>query len=258
MAQVETLYLDLKAIRGKVSSAHSKLPSPYGSTSHQNGKLNLKQYINSTTSELEGDFTSTNETHSLKNVGRYNDFITTNFVGMNYIDSADNNRFSVIGISKFNNIPFLGLPTQDTPLIIDTDFTNGKYSMISVFYNDGIVLQHSSSSNLTSVKIEDDQLELKRVIAGSLSQEITLDASGIDLTSYDLAGGSDNATILITPTEIRLETDSSSGTIRIDNTGIGFFGAAPVAQQAKADNNNWAAISDVTNALANLGLIDAA
>lgn len=41
-------------------------------------------------------------------------------------------------------------------------------------------------------------------------------------------------------------------------TKAGFFNVAPVVQQTKAGHNNWAAISDVTAALAALGLIDAA
>jgi hypothetical protein len=43
-----------------------------------------------------------------------------------------------------------------------------------------------------------------------------------------------------------------------DTALIGFFGATPVNQPKKADNNNWANVSDVVAALAELGLIDAA
>ena len=39
---------------------------------------------------------------------------------------------------------------------------------------------------------------------------------------------------------------------------IGFFNATPVIQQTKAGHNNWAAIADVTAALAALGLVDVA
>lgn len=39
---------------------------------------------------------------------------------------------------------------------------------------------------------------------------------------------------------------------------IGFFGATPVVQQTKAGHNNWAALSDVVNALVTLGLFNAA
>lgn len=39
---------------------------------------------------------------------------------------------------------------------------------------------------------------------------------------------------------------------------LSFYGATPVVQQTKAAHNNWAAIADVTAALAALGLIDAA
>jgi len=37
---------------------------------------------------------------------------------------------------------------------------------------------------------------------------------------------------------------------------LGFFSATPVAEQLKADHNNWAAVSDVVSALVNLGLLD--
>ena len=39
---------------------------------------------------------------------------------------------------------------------------------------------------------------------------------------------------------------------------IGFFDATPVAQRAKADYNNWAAFTDVVDALVALGLFDTA
>lgn len=42
------------------------------------------------------------------------------------------------------------------------------------------------------------------------------------------------------------------------NQKIGFYGATPVVQRAKADYNNWAAFGDVVDALVALGLFDAA
>lgn len=39
---------------------------------------------------------------------------------------------------------------------------------------------------------------------------------------------------------------------------LGFFGATPIAQLAKASYNNWAAFTDVVDALVAIGLIDAA
>lgn len=39
---------------------------------------------------------------------------------------------------------------------------------------------------------------------------------------------------------------------------IGFFGTAPVSQRLKANYNNWAALSDIVNALVDLGLFDQA
>ena len=58
---------------------------------------------------------------------------------------------------------------------------------------------------------------------------------------------------------------SRSVAIRVDNSAvasdtalIGFYGATPVNQPKKADNNNWTNISDIATALAELGLIDAA
>lgn len=37
---------------------------------------------------------------------------------------------------------------------------------------------------------------------------------------------------------------------------IGFLGATPVTERLKSAHNNWAAISDVTDALVELGLFD--
>jgi len=37
---------------------------------------------------------------------------------------------------------------------------------------------------------------------------------------------------------------------------LGFYNATPVTQRAKANYNNWASISDVTDALADMGLVD--
>ena len=55
-------------------------------------------------------------------------------------------------------------------------------------------------------------------------------------------------------------TDTSTGTqVATGATQkLGFFGTSPVAQQLKANHNNWAALSDVVNALVNLGLFDQA
>ena len=39
---------------------------------------------------------------------------------------------------------------------------------------------------------------------------------------------------------------------------IGFFGATPVVQRAKAAHGNWAALANVVQALVELGLFDAA
>ncbi len=54
-------------------------------------------------------------------------------------------------------------------------------------------------------------------------------------------------------------TNANDPTLEICPSGgfVGFFGATAVGQRLKANYNNWAAISDVTDALVSLGLIDA-
>jgi hypothetical protein len=51
---------------------------------------------------------------------------------------------------------------------------------------------------------------------------------------------------------------SGGQVVKMGANTLGFFGANPVAQQTKANHNNWAAVSDVVSALVNLGFIDAA
>jgi len=51
---------------------------------------------------------------------------------------------------------------------------------------------------------------------------------------------------------------STTKRIEMDSTGIGFFNTTPAAQQTKAGHNDWAAISDVVDALVTLGLFDQA
>ncbi len=57
-----------------------------------------------------------------------------------------------------------------------------------------------------------------------------------------------------------IETDTTTG-LQIGTAAaqkLGFFGATPVIQLAKADYNNWAAFGDVVNALVAVGFFDAA
>lgn len=49
-----------------------------------------------------------------------------------------------------------------------------------------------------------------------------------------------------------------NGDLNHDGTNAGFYGTAPVSQRLKADYNNWAAVSDVVDALVALGLFDQA
>jgi hypothetical protein len=55
-------------------------------------------------------------------------------------------------------------------------------------------------------------------------------------------------------------SDTSTGTkiATAATQKLGFFGATPVTQRAKTDYNNWAAVSDIVDALVALGFFDAA
>lgn len=46
--------------------------------------------------------------------------------------------------------------------------------------------------------------------------------------------------------------------LQLGVNAMGFYGQAPVVQRAKASYNNWAALSDVVQALVDLNLFDAA
>lgn len=104
------------------------------------------------------------------------------------------------------------------------------------------------------------------VIGGNAAESITLDATttgtitlngtgtGNVIVGSALAFGSDasaaKSIVAGTTNGLKIGTAASQK--------LGFFNAAPVAQQAKADHNNWAMVSDVVSALVNLGFLDAA
>lgn len=83
----------------------------------------------------------------------------------------------------------------------------------------------------------------------------TVAADKISLQAYDVGTTTYTEMIVIeshaTIPQITIGDDAA-------DSKIGFFGATPVAQQAKASFNNWAAATDVAGALAALGLVDAA
>lgn len=55
-----------------------------------------------------------------------------------------------------------------------------------------------------------------------------------------------------------IQTGTRTGTmIAIEPTQkLGFFGTTPDSQQLKANHNNWASLTDIINALVNLGFLD--
>lgn len=59
---------------------------------------------------------------------------------------------------------------------------------------------------------------------------------------------------------VNIVTNSTTGTKIGENlyNKLGFWGATPIYQPAKANYNNWAALSDVINALVAIGLFDQA
>lgn len=81
------------------------------------------------------------------------------------------------------------------------------------------------------------------VSVSSGSAVVTVSASAMTLgEGYNLAAGTTTGTKIGTAATQKL----------------GFYGATPVVQRAKASYNNWAALSDVVGALVALGLFDAA
>jgi hypothetical protein len=55
-----------------------------------------------------------------------------------------------------------------------------------------------------------------------------------------------------------IDTGTTAGTMIAQTVlqKLGFFGATPITQRAKASYNNWASLSDVVDALVDLGLFD--
>lgn len=53
-----------------------------------------------------------------------------------------------------------------------------------------------------------------------------------------------------------VNADGSTKVAEFNESKIGFFAATAVAQQLKANHNDWAAVGDVVSALVNLGLFD--
>lgn len=97
---------------------------------------------------------------------------------------------------------------------------------------------------------------------GTVAVGINTDATPVkDLEFVDgevyIDSPADGDLDIVADDELKLK-NSATTRIEIDSTGIGFFNTAPVAQQLKANHNNWAAVSDVVNALVNLGLFDQA
>ena len=81
------------------------------------------------------------------------------------------------------------------------------------------------------------------------------------------AGGVDKQLLKLDPDlealvidAVNISTDITTGTkIATGATQkLGFFGATPIVQLAKADYNNWAAFTDIVDALVAIGLFDAA
>jgi len=80
-----------------------------------------------------------------------------------------------------------------------------------------------------------------------------LNVAYVDGYNNLIIGDAGNLTVFIAGPKLRI-----NGELQHEGAKSGFYNKAPVVQPTKAGHNNWAAISDVTAALAALGLVDAA
>lgn len=71
------------------------------------------------------------------------------------------------------------------------------------------------------------------------------------LSIYVANSGVLNDTIVINPASVEI-----NGDLDHDGSNVGFFGKTPVGQRLKANYNNWASLSDVVQALVDIGLFD--
>lgn len=86
------------------------------------------------------------------------------------------------------------------------------------------------------------------------------------VTSKDITGANINALIQIQLSGADINTAGTLTNVAylnlsdlaFTNTKLGFFSATSVTQRTKATHNNWANLSDVVNALVELGLFDTA
>jgi len=76
--------------------------------------------------------------------------------------------------------------------------------------------------------------------------------------TFDLLAGRLTGPLTLNAQNLVSDTTTGTEIATAADQKLGFFGATPVAQQTKAAHNNWAAVSDVVNALVSLGFFDAA
>jgi hypothetical protein len=91
--------------------------------------------------------------------------------------------------------------------------------------------------------------------SGSIGTGVALDISGVDVTHSgygikigNITGDTDHYAIYTAMGDISLMASADDK--------MGLWGATPVTQPAKADHNDWAALSDVVQALVDVGIFD--
>lgn len=142
-------------------------------------------------------------------------------------------------------------------LIAPSDYTvrlvRDGSNYVDMFVNsDGDLILDPSGGEIVAY---DEATSFRLKIYSGATLKIDLNAGGTSAinTDLNLAG---HLTLsgknVITDTSIGLQLATAA------NQKLGFFGTTPVIQLAKASYNNWAALSDLLNALAAIGLIDSA
>lgn len=189
--------------------------------------------------------------------------VVSGITGLNIQAQTSGNGIK-INVTGSSNEPFIFLPNGTGSFQIWLQSASGKFSVMnSTGGSSSVDIYNSGSDGTPSGKI--DILYNGSAIGGlSLdSTHIYLDAFSTNQFQIRTNGsgayffGTSNVTVA-DAYDMVFGTGTGSKIGSAANQKMGWWGHAPAVQPTKAGHNNWTAISDVTSALASVGLVDAA
>ena len=155
---------------------------------------------------------------------------------------------------------------------------SGGTQTIQIDDDEALIVKKADGTTIVNVDSNNDEVTIgenefiKVALSGTNTPKLSItipDGSGhgsftFDVRNNDVSSGESNgfnvqAGNTSSDVVMSLKTRDGVNVFRIQgNKSLGFFGASPVTQRLKASHNNWAALSDVVNALVELGVFDAA